>query len=215
MPRLYREAPLCSIWEGSGNVMALDVLRALARTPEALNVFLEELTPPPAATRATTPTSRRCAASSPARRTGAPRAPGRRADGDRAAGVAAAAPRAGARSPTRSSPRAWRRRRPALRDAAAGDRRDRHHRAARAAARPRRVARMSAPSTSAPRRGPRHRGRAGHPSPTTSLPLARGLPRPTAASRRSAALLRLVFETFEDFRYTDELAGTTTRPSTP
>ena len=31
MPRLYREAPLCSIWEGSGNVMALDVLRALAR----------------------------------------------------------------------------------------------------------------------------------------------------------------------------------------
>jgi putative acyl-CoA dehydrogenase len=44
MPRLYREAPLCSIWEGSGNVMALDVLRALARTPEALEVFLEELT---------------------------------------------------------------------------------------------------------------------------------------------------------------------------
>jgi putative acyl-CoA dehydrogenase len=43
MPRLYREAPLCSIWEGSGNVMALDVLRALSRTPEALDVFLEEL----------------------------------------------------------------------------------------------------------------------------------------------------------------------------
>jgi len=43
MPRLYREAPLCSIWEGSGNVMALDVLRALARTPEALDVFLVEL----------------------------------------------------------------------------------------------------------------------------------------------------------------------------
>jgi putative acyl-CoA dehydrogenase len=43
MPRLYREAPLCSIWEGSGNVMALDVLRALARAPEALDVFLEEL----------------------------------------------------------------------------------------------------------------------------------------------------------------------------
>ena len=33
MPRMYREAPLASIWEGSGNVMALDVLRALARTP--------------------------------------------------------------------------------------------------------------------------------------------------------------------------------------
>jgi putative acyl-CoA dehydrogenase len=43
LPRLYREAPLCSIWEGSGNVMALDVLRALARTPEALDVFLAEL----------------------------------------------------------------------------------------------------------------------------------------------------------------------------
>jgi putative acyl-CoA dehydrogenase len=43
MPRLYREAPLCSIWEGSGNVMALDVLRALSRTPEALDVYLDEL----------------------------------------------------------------------------------------------------------------------------------------------------------------------------
>jgi putative acyl-CoA dehydrogenase len=43
MPRLYREAPLSSIWEGSGNVMALDVLRALSRTPEALNVFADEL----------------------------------------------------------------------------------------------------------------------------------------------------------------------------
>ena len=35
MPRLYREAPLNSIWEGSGNVNALDVLRALAKTPDA------------------------------------------------------------------------------------------------------------------------------------------------------------------------------------
>jgi putative acyl-CoA dehydrogenase len=43
MPRLYREAPLSSIWEGSGNVMALDVLRALARTPEALEVFFAEV----------------------------------------------------------------------------------------------------------------------------------------------------------------------------
>ncbi len=43
MPRLYREAPLCSIWEGSGNVMALDVLRALSRTPEALDAFLGEV----------------------------------------------------------------------------------------------------------------------------------------------------------------------------
>jgi putative acyl-CoA dehydrogenase len=43
MPRLYREAPLASIWEGSGNVMSLDVLRALARTPRALEVFFAEL----------------------------------------------------------------------------------------------------------------------------------------------------------------------------
>ena len=44
MPRLYREAPLSSIWEGSGNVICLDVLRAMARSPEALPVFLYELT---------------------------------------------------------------------------------------------------------------------------------------------------------------------------
>ena len=43
MPRLYREAPLASIWEGSGNVMALDVLRAVARSPEALDAFFAEI----------------------------------------------------------------------------------------------------------------------------------------------------------------------------
>ncbi|MGO9488192.1 MAG: acyl-CoA dehydrogenase family protein [Solirubrobacteraceae bacterium] len=43
MPRLYREAPLASIWEGSGNVMSLDVLRALTRSPRSLEVFLAEL----------------------------------------------------------------------------------------------------------------------------------------------------------------------------
>jgi putative acyl-CoA dehydrogenase len=43
MPRLYREAPLTSIWEGSGNVMSLDVLRALARSPQTLEVFFAEL----------------------------------------------------------------------------------------------------------------------------------------------------------------------------
>ena len=37
MPRLYREAPLNSIWEGSGNVIALDVLRAIRKEPEALD----------------------------------------------------------------------------------------------------------------------------------------------------------------------------------
>jgi putative acyl-CoA dehydrogenase len=43
MPRLYREAPLNSIWEGSGNVIALDVLRAIAREPEALDRVIEEI----------------------------------------------------------------------------------------------------------------------------------------------------------------------------
>ncbi|WP_441246288.1 acyl-CoA dehydrogenase family protein [Kitasatospora sp. McL0602] len=43
MPRLYREAPLVSIWEGSGNVAALDALRAMARRPASLEAFLGEL----------------------------------------------------------------------------------------------------------------------------------------------------------------------------
>ncbi|WP_371496858.1 acyl-CoA dehydrogenase family protein [Kitasatospora sp. NBC_00374] len=43
MPRLYREAPLVSIWEGSGNVAALDALRAMARRPETVEAFLGEL----------------------------------------------------------------------------------------------------------------------------------------------------------------------------
>jgi putative acyl-CoA dehydrogenase len=43
MPRLYREAPLGSIWEGSGNVAALDALRALTRQPESAEAFFAEL----------------------------------------------------------------------------------------------------------------------------------------------------------------------------
>jgi putative acyl-CoA dehydrogenase len=45
LPRLYREAPLNSIWEGAGNVAALDVLRIVRRQPEALEAFLAELEP--------------------------------------------------------------------------------------------------------------------------------------------------------------------------
>ena len=45
MPRLYREAPLNSIWEGSGNVTALDLLRALARQQRAADALLAELAP--------------------------------------------------------------------------------------------------------------------------------------------------------------------------
>ena len=43
LPRIYREIPLSSIWEGSGNVMCLDVLRAMARDEAALPALLDEL----------------------------------------------------------------------------------------------------------------------------------------------------------------------------
>lgn len=44
LPRLYRQAPLNSIWEGSGNVQCLDVLRALRREPETRDALFAELT---------------------------------------------------------------------------------------------------------------------------------------------------------------------------
>jgi putative acyl-CoA dehydrogenase len=43
MPLLFRESPLNSIWEGSGNVNALDVLRALSREPEVLEAWITEV----------------------------------------------------------------------------------------------------------------------------------------------------------------------------
>ncbi len=43
LPRLYRQAPLNSIWEGSGNIQCLDVLRALAREPQVLAALEQEL----------------------------------------------------------------------------------------------------------------------------------------------------------------------------
>lgn len=43
MPRAYREAPLMSVWEGSGNVAALDTLRAMAKQPETVETFFDEL----------------------------------------------------------------------------------------------------------------------------------------------------------------------------
>lgn len=43
MARLYREAPINAIWEGSGNVQALDMLRALGKTPAVLEVWFAEL----------------------------------------------------------------------------------------------------------------------------------------------------------------------------
>tara|TARA_Y100001980_G_C14517402_1_gene292709 strand:- start:913 stop:1410 length:498 start_codon:yes stop_codon:yes gene_type:complete len=43
MPRLYREAPLNSIWEGSGNVMCVDVLRAMQKDKNAISSVFNEL----------------------------------------------------------------------------------------------------------------------------------------------------------------------------
>jgi putative acyl-CoA dehydrogenase len=43
MPRLYRESPLASIWEGSGNVQCLDVLRAMAKNPASVETFFAEV----------------------------------------------------------------------------------------------------------------------------------------------------------------------------
>ncbi len=43
MPRLYRESPLSSIWEGSGNVQCLDVLRAMVKSPAAVDAFFAEV----------------------------------------------------------------------------------------------------------------------------------------------------------------------------
>jgi putative acyl-CoA dehydrogenase len=43
MPRLFRESPLNAIWEGSGNVIALDVLRTLVREPAAVDAYAAEV----------------------------------------------------------------------------------------------------------------------------------------------------------------------------
>ncbi|HEY9522205.1 MAG TPA: isovaleryl-CoA dehydrogenase [Thermopolyspora sp.] len=43
LPRLFRESPLNGIWEGSGNVAALDLMRALAREPESIDAFFAEV----------------------------------------------------------------------------------------------------------------------------------------------------------------------------
>ena len=43
MPRLFRESPVNAIWEGSGNVQCLDVLRAMARTPAVVDAYFAEL----------------------------------------------------------------------------------------------------------------------------------------------------------------------------
>ena len=136
MPRLLRDAPLNGIWEGSGNVISLDVLRALAREPEGLPAFLAECELARGADRAARRAPRR--APGDARRArGRGRAVARAARGRgpraRLPGLAARPPRAaGGRRRVLRRP-ARRGARPRLRHAAARDRRrgDRRARARR------------------------------------------------------------------------------------
>ena len=83
LPLLYREAPLNSVWEGSGNVNALDVLRALAREPEALDAWITEVGQRPRRRRPARPGRRRhprrCSARPAALEVGARRLAGRMA----------------------------------------------------------------------------------------------------------------------------------------
>jgi putative acyl-CoA dehydrogenase len=53
LPRLFRESPVNAIWEGSGNVIALDVARAIAKDPDSVAVFLDALDTEDASIRAT------------------------------------------------------------------------------------------------------------------------------------------------------------------
>ena len=91
LPRLYREAPVNSIWEGSGNVQCLDVLRALSKEPGVLDALFAELGDGHGA--------RRRAHRQPQgglrrhRRHPVPRPPAHRGRGDRPAGQAVAGSR--------------------------------------------------------------------------------------------------------------------------
>ena len=123
MPRLYREMPLASIWEGSGNVMALDVLRALAREPAALEAYVAELGEAAGAdARLDAFCARLRERACRSRGARVARAAPRRADGPRAAGRAARAPRSGGRRRRVLRLAAGGRRRAAVRNAAGGRR---------------------------------------------------------------------------------------------
>ena len=114
----YREAPLNSIWEGSGNVTALDVLRALRRAPESADALLAEVDRRAGGDERldVATAARQPAAGGQGRRRrdrGRSRAAGPaagRADRGGAAGGAAGPARARRRWPTRSAPPGWARR---------------------------------------------------------------------------------------------------------
>ncbi len=104
MPRLFRESPLNGIWEGSGNVAALDLMRALTRDPEAGEAFFAEVE------LAADP--RVLGGRQPGAQDARPRHRGRRpaaGRGDGAGPPGVAADRGSPRraSPTRSAPRGW------------------------------------------------------------------------------------------------------------
>ena len=140
MPRLYREAPLNSIWEGSGNVNALDLLRALAKQPASLDAYAAEVGARARRRRAARPrcggAARRARRRPRSARIG--RAPDRRAHGARAASVAAGAACAGRGRRRVLRDATGRRGRPRIRNAARPDRhaRDRRPRLARLKRRP-------------------------------------------------------------------------------
>ena len=131
LPRLFRESPLNSIWEGSGNVNALDVLRALGREPETAEAFLAEVRLAAGADQRLDAAIARLEGR--ARRSrGAGRAAAARAARGDAAGLAARPPRR-ARGRSRVLRLAARPPRRRLRDAAGRPRPDRDCRAASAA----------------------------------------------------------------------------------
>ncbi len=104
LPRLYREAPLNSIWEGSGNVTALDVLRAVTREPESVDAVLAEVEAAAGARLVVRPRRPR-AAHRAARARGTAGPPAGRDARAVPAGLAAAAVRAGRGGSRRSSRR--------------------------------------------------------------------------------------------------------------
>ena len=103
MPRLYREAPLNSIWEGSGNVIALDVLRILAKEPAAVEAFHAEIATVRGADAGSMRRRRSCNASCAIRASANAVGGARRTDGAGAASVAARSLRRSA-LPTLSAP---------------------------------------------------------------------------------------------------------------
>ena len=107
MPRLLRDAPLNSIWEGSGNVAALDVLRATVKEPEGLPAFMAECELGARRQRAARRPPRPAARRRAARRPGARGAPARGGPGAGAAGEPAGAqrPAGGGRRVLRRAPR--------------------------------------------------------------------------------------------------------------